>query len=170
MAEVVSASPQPLVTRTDVISDVMWSRDGTRLYAEVANGINALDVATGSSMPVFADHTMWSTALNAYRIRAGKRLLLCSRAELRLHRRAIVLTKAGDSADRLGCAVDGASRATAGIGCCAASHRNAMRPSRLGVTYLSYHTIFEMRTHGLPFDTQLIGNGLKRSSVAHAAP
>lgn len=63
-----AAYPQPLITRSDTIGDVIWSRDGTRLYYELADGLHAYYAASGASQTVFPDHTMWSPTLNGDRL------------------------------------------------------------------------------------------------------
>ena len=63
-----AAYPQPLVTQPQTIGDVVWSRDGSRLYYEYIDGLRAFDPATGANMVVYPDHTVWSPTLNGDRL------------------------------------------------------------------------------------------------------
>lgn len=66
-----SASDQsPLITTSETIGDVMWSRDGARLYYDLADGIRAYDVASGTSSVVSPDLSMWDVT------QTGDRLIL----------------------------------------------------------------------------------------------
>jgi hypothetical protein len=50
----------------------MWSRDGARVYYEMADGIRSYDVATGTSAVIYPDHSMWDVT------QTGDRLILAT--------------------------------------------------------------------------------------------
>jgi hypothetical protein len=65
-----SSDSSPVVTSGETIGDVMWSRDGARIYYDLADGIRSYDVATGTSTVISPDHSMWDVT------QTGDRLIL----------------------------------------------------------------------------------------------
>ena len=65
-----SADPNPLITGAPTLGDVIWSRDGTRIFYEFSDGIRSYDLASGASTVVYPDHSIWDVT------QSGDRLIL----------------------------------------------------------------------------------------------
>jgi hypothetical protein len=50
---------------------VTWSRDGSRIYYEFADGIRSYDLATDTSTVIYPDHSIWDVTQTGDRLIVG---------------------------------------------------------------------------------------------------